>query len=159
LFLEERIENACSDPARLVNLKKRQLDASAVESKSGRSYMGKFLEIPSPNHKMVCETSVIQQPVKLMSDDTSESGIKILGVNGISPMGRSMENEKTHSSSNEQELELNSCAEMDRRTNRYLVKEPEQIFSGGTGTDEMSSKNLKVPNETELGDDDERNKR
>ncbi|KAK2414823.1 SCAR family protein [Trifolium repens] len=159
LFLEERIENACSDPARLVNLKKRQLDASAVESKSGRSYMGKFLEMPSPNHKMVCEMSAIQQPVKLMSDDTSESGIKILGVNDISPMGRSMENEKTHSSSNEQELELNSCAEMDRRTNRYLVKEPEQIFSGGTGTDEMSSKNLKVPNETELGDDDERNKR
>ncbi|WJX76797.1 hypothetical protein P8452_60173 [Trifolium repens] len=159
LFLEERIENACSDPARLVNLKKRQLDASAVESKSGRSYMGKFLEIPSPNHKMVCETSVIQQPVKLMSDDTSESGIKILGVNGISPMGRSMENEKTHSSSNEQELELNSCAEMDRRTNRYLVKKPEQIFTVGTGTDEMSSMHLKVPDETELGDNDEQNKR
>ncbi|CAJ2670909.1 unnamed protein product [Trifolium pratense] len=159
LFLEERIENACSDPARLVNLKKRQLDGSAVESKSGRSYMEKFLEIPSPNHKMVCETSVIQQPVKLMSGDTSETGIKILGINGISPMGRSMENGKTHSSSNEQELELNSCAEMDRRTNRYLVKEPEQIFSGGTGTDEMYSKHLKVLDETELEDDDEQNKR
>ncbi|XP_045793868.1 protein SCAR2-like isoform X2 [Trifolium pratense] len=159
LFLEERIENACSDPARLVNLKKRQLDGSAVESKSGRSYMEKFLEIPSPNHKMVCETSVIQQPVKLMSGDTSETGIKKLGINGISPMGRSMENGKTHSSSNEQELELNSCAEMDRRTNRYLVKEPEQIFSGRTGTDEMYSKHLKVPDETEPGDDDEQNKR
>ncbi|CAI8612885.1 unnamed protein product [Vicia faba] len=157
LFLEERIENACSDPARLVKLKKRQFDGSAVEAKSGRSYMEEILEMTSPDHKMACETSINPLPVKLMSNDTGETGIEILEINGISPMRRSIENGNTHSSSNEQELELNSCSEIGRKTNGYLVKEPEQISSGGTG--EVSSKHLKVPDETELVDDDGQNER
>ncbi|XP_058737102.1 protein SCAR2-like [Vicia villosa] len=156
LFLEERIENACSDPARLVKLKKRQFDGSAVEAKSGRSYMEETLEMTSPDQKMVGETSLNPLPVKLMSSDTSETGIKILEINGISPTRRSMENGITHSSSNEHELELNSCSEIGRKTNGYLVKEQEQISSGGTG--EVSSKHLKVPDDTELVDDDGQNK-
>ncbi|XP_050912498.1 protein SCAR2 isoform X12 [Lathyrus oleraceus] len=155
LFLEERIENACSDPARLVKLKKRQFDGSAVEAKSGRSYMEEILEMTSPDHQMACETSINPLPVKLMSNDTSETGIEILEINGISHMRRSIENGKTHSS-NEQEFELNSCSEVGRKTNGYLVKEPGQISSGGTG--EVSSKHLKVPDETELVDDDGQNK-
>ncbi|XP_050912493.1 protein SCAR2 isoform X7 [Lathyrus oleraceus] len=155
LFLEERIENACSDPARLVKLKKRQFDGSAVEAKSGRSYMEEILEMTSPDHQMACETSINPLPVKLMSNDTSETGIEILEINGISHMRRSIENGKTHSS-NEQEFELNSCSEVGRKTNGYLVKEPGQISSGGTG--EVSSKYLKVPDETELVDDDGQNK-
>ncbi|CAK8542088.1 unnamed protein product [Lathyrus sativus] len=156
LFLEERIENVCSDPARLVKLKKRQFDGSAVEAKSGRSYMEEILEMTSPDHKMACETSINPLPVKLMSNDTSETGIEILEINGISHMRRSIENGKTHSSSNEQELELNSSSEVGRKTNGYLVKEPGQISSGGTG--EVSSKHLKVPDEAELVDDDGQNK-
>ncbi|XP_050912497.1 protein SCAR2 isoform X11 [Lathyrus oleraceus] len=155
LFLEERIENACSDPARLVKLKKRQFDGSAVEAKSGRSYMEEILEMTSPDHQMACETSINPLPVKLMSNDTSETGIEILEINGISHMRRSIENGKTHSS-NEQEFELNSCSEVGRKTNGYLVKEPGQISSGGTG--EVSSKHLKVPDETELVHDDGQNK-
>ncbi|KAJ1435339.1 hypothetical protein SESBI_04841 [Sesbania bispinosa] len=88
LFLEERIENACSDPARLVKLKKKQLNGPAVEAKTGKSYMEKILEMPSPDHKMVCETSYIPPPMKLMSDDTSEAGIKILEISSIAPMKR-----------------------------------------------------------------------
>jgi len=146
----------CSDPARLVKLKIRQLDGSAVETKSGRSYMEEILERPSPDHKMVRATSITPLPVKSMTDNTNETGIKIREINGISPMRRSMGNGQMHSSSNEQKLELNSCSEMDM-TNGYLVKEPEHISSGGT--DELPSKHHKVPDETELEDDDEQNER
>lgn len=157
LFLEERIENACTDPARLVKLKKRQLDGSAVETKSGRSYMEEILERPSPDHKMVRETSITPLPVKSMSDDTCEQKLELSRNYGISPMRRSMGNGEMHSSLNEHEIELNSYTQMDR-TNGYLVKEPEQISSGGT--DEMPSKHHNVPDETELeDDDDEQNKR
>lgn len=156
LFLEERIENAYSDPARLVKLKKRQFDGSAVEAKSGKSYMEKILEMPSPDHKMVCETSITSLPVKFMSDNTSETGISILEINGSSPRRKSMGNGNSHSSSNKQDLEPNSCSEMDGKTDGFLVEEPEQISSGGT--DKMSSKHLKVPAETELVDNDEQKK-
>ncbi|KAJ1387592.1 hypothetical protein SESBI_39861 [Sesbania bispinosa] len=102
LFLEERIENACSDPARLVKLKKKQLNGSAVEAKTGKSYMEKILEMPSPDHKM--------------------------------------------------ELELNPYSEMDGETNGYLMRVHEQISAGVT--DEMSSNHRKLPDETELVDDE-----
>ncbi|RDY02485.1 Protein SCAR2, partial [Mucuna pruriens] len=154
LFLEERIENACSDPARLVKLKKKQLNGSAVEATTGKSYMEKILGIPSPDHKMVCETSITPHPVKLVSDDTSESGIKILEISSITPMKRSLENENTYSSPNEQELELNPYSEMDREADGYIVEVNEQI-SGGV-TEEMSSNNLKVPNEVELVFDEQK---
>ncbi|TKY65740.1 SCAR2 protein [Spatholobus suberectus] len=148
LFLEERIENACSDPARLVKLKKKQLNGSAVEAKTGKSYMEKILEISSPDHKMVCETSITPQPFKLVSDDTRESGIKILEISSITPMKRSLGNEKTCSSPNEQGLELNPYSEMDRETDGYIVEVNVQI-SGGV-TEEMYSNNLKVLDEAEL---------
>ncbi|KAG5014270.1 hypothetical protein GLYMA_09G279900v4 [Glycine max] len=145
LLLQERIENACGDPARLVKLKRKQLNGSAVEAKTGKSYMEKILEIPSPDYKMVCETSIIPQPGKLVSDDTSESGIKILEISSITPMNRSLGNENTWSSPNEQELEVNSYSERDRDTDGYIVEVSEQI-SGGV-TEEMSSDYLKVLNE------------
>ncbi|KAK7339992.1 hypothetical protein VNO77_20683 [Canavalia gladiata] len=147
LFLEERIENACSDPARLMKLKQKQLNGSIIEGKTGKSYMEKILEGPSPDHKMVCETS-IPLPVKLTSDDTSESGIRILEVSSITPLKRSLGDENTCSSPKEQELELNPYSEMDRETNGYLVKVHEQISVGVTN--EMSSNHLKVPDETKL---------
>nr|KYP47434.1 Protein SCAR2 [Cajanus cajan] len=123
LLLAERIENACSDPARLVKLKKKQLNGSAVEAKTGKSYMKKILEISSPDHKMVHETSIISQPVKLVSDDASESGIKILEISSITPMKRSLGNENSCSSPNEQELELNPYSEMSSNNPKVLDKE------------------------------------
>ncbi|KAL2330635.1 hypothetical protein Fmac_018216 [Flemingia macrophylla] len=122
LLLAERIENACSDPARLVKLKKKQLNGPAVEVKSGKNYMEKILEISSPDHKMVHETSIISQPVKLVSDDTSESRIKILKISSMTPMKRSLGNENTCSSTNEQELELNPYSEMSSNSPKVLHK-------------------------------------
>ncbi|XP_014493150.1 protein SCAR2 [Vigna radiata var. radiata] len=135
LFLEERIENACRDPARLVKLKTKQLNGSAVE-KTGKSYMGKILEIHSPDHKLVCETSIIPQPGKLVLDD-SESGIKTLEISSIAPLNRSLGNENLRSTPNEQKLELNPYTEMYRETGGYMVEVNEQI-SGGV-SEEMSS--------------------
>ena len=83
LLLEERIENGYSNPARLVKLKKRQLNGPAVDAKSGKSYMEKFLETPSPDPKMIYETSIFPLPVKPASDDSSETGIKVLEISSI----------------------------------------------------------------------------
>lgn len=57
LFLEERIHNGFSDPARHVKLKRR-LNGFPFTSKSGKSYMEKFLKSPSPDHKEVHEIPV-----------------------------------------------------------------------------------------------------
>ncbi|KAK7374018.1 hypothetical protein VNO80_07441 [Phaseolus coccineus] len=150
LFLEERIENAFSDPARLVKLKKKQLNGSAVEAKTDKSYMEKILKIHSPDHKLVCE---IPQPGQLVLDD-SQSGIKTLEVSSITSLNRSLGNENLCSTPNEQELELNPYTEMDRETSEYIMEVNEQI-SGGV-TEEMSSNYLKVIDEAELVFDEEK---
>ncbi|KFK36736.1 hypothetical protein AALP_AA4G162900 [Arabis alpina] len=43
LFMEEHLEARHSDPARVVKLKTRKLDGYSLISKSGESYMGKFV--------------------------------------------------------------------------------------------------------------------
>ncbi|KAM7264956.1 hypothetical protein ACFE04_002639 [Oxalis oulophora] len=48
LLTEDRVENGLSNSTRLVKLKRRQLH----DPKPGRSYMEKFLGIPSPNNNM-----------------------------------------------------------------------------------------------------------
>ncbi|KAI4353485.1 hypothetical protein L6164_002431 [Bauhinia variegata] len=155
LFLEERIENAYSDPARLVKLKKRQLIGSALEAKNRKSYMEKFLETPSPDHKMVCETSIIPLPVKSVSDDVSEAGVRILEISTISPVKRSLETESACSSPKEQEIELKPSSDMGRETDD-LVKVHEQMDAGVM--DEMSSSHLDVPEETALADHGQKKK-
>lgn len=154
LLLEERIENGYSNPARLVKLKKRQLNGPAVESKAGKSYMEKFLETPSPDHKMICETSIFPLPVKLTSDDNSEAGIKILEISSMSPVKKSLENENTLSSPNVQELELKPFSEVVDEINGDPVKVKEQISAGMT--DEISSNHLKLLDETELAIDEQK---
>ena len=101
--MEERIENHHSDPARLVKLKKRQLNASAIDSKTGKSYMEKFVDTP-PERELACETSVT--PALLTSDYTSESGIRILEISTVSPVERSPGNESASSSPNVHEVVL-----------------------------------------------------
>ncbi|RDX61927.1 Protein SCAR2, partial [Mucuna pruriens] len=154
LLLEERIENGYSNPARLVKLKKRQLSGPEVEARAGKSYMEKFLETPSPDHKMVCETSIFPLPVKLTSDDTSEPGIKILEINSISPVKKSLGNKNNYSSPDEQELELKPFSKMDEEPNGDLVKVKEQISAGVT--DNMSSDHLKLPDEADLAIDEQK---
>lgn len=63
LFLEEHLEAHHSDPARVVKLKTRKLDGYSLISKSGESYMGKFVrtsvdnktgyEIMTPNPELL----------------------------------------------------------------------------------------------------------
>ncbi|KAK3032880.1 hypothetical protein RJ639_037057 [Escallonia herrerae] len=83
LFLEERVENGVSDPARLVKLKKR-LNGFPFHSKVGRSYMEKFLKTPSPEDKEVREISIGSPSLKLPSNIPSESGLEILEINTVS---------------------------------------------------------------------------
>jgi len=153
LFLEERIENAFRDPARLVKLKKKQLNGSVVEATTGKSYMEKILETHSPDHKLVSETSIIPQPGQLVLDD-SQSGIKTLEISSITSLNRSLGNEKFCSTPNEQELEPNPYTEMDREIGGYIVEVNEQI--SGRVTEEMSSNYLKVIDEAELVFDEQK---
>ncbi|WJX42888.1 hypothetical protein P8452_30067 [Trifolium repens] len=150
LLLEERIENGYSNPARLVKLKRRQLNGPAVEEKAGKSYMEKFLETPSPDPKMIYETSIFPLPVNPTSDDSCEAGIKILEISSISPLKKSIgdENTCTYSSPNEQEFELNQFPEEVGETNGDLVMVKEQI-PVGVG-DEKPFNDVKVSDETEL---------
>ncbi|XP_004506831.1 protein SCAR2 isoform X2 [Cicer arietinum] len=154
LLLEERIENGYSNPARLVKLKKRQLNGPSIEAKSGKSYMEKFLDTPSPDHKMICETSIFPLPVKPTADDTSEAGIKILEISSTSPVKKSIGDENTCSSPNELELELKQFPEEVGETNGDVVMVKEQISVGVT--DKMSFNDVKVCDETELAINEQR---
>ncbi|CAK8574773.1 unnamed protein product [Lathyrus sativus] len=145
LLLEERIENGYSNPARLVKLKKRQLNGPAVEAKSGKSYMEKFLETPSPDPKMIYETSIFPLPVKPAPDDSSEAGIKILEISSIE---KSIGDENSCSPPYEPEFELNQFSEEVGEANGDLVMVKEQISVGVR--DEMSFNDVKVSDETEL---------
>ncbi|XP_030927979.1 protein SCAR2 [Quercus lobata] len=98
LFLEERIENTFSDPARLVKLKKRQLNGYPFDSKSGRSYMEKFVETDTAEHEVVHEKS-ITSPVKLTMDNYSESGLEILEISTVSPVKKSSQGKESACSS------------------------------------------------------------
>ncbi|GLT73757.1 hypothetical protein SLA2020_455940 [Shorea laevis] len=112
LFLEERIENAYSDPARPVKLKRRQINASPLDPKSGKSYMEKFLETHSPGHKIVYETSVTPLFLKLASNNSSDSGLDIIEISTVSPMEKASQGkESTSSSPNAEEPAVKSSME------------------------------------------------
>ncbi|KAI9115872.1 hypothetical protein K1719_012802 [Acacia pycnantha] len=151
LLLEERIENACADSGRHVKLKNRQLNGSVTEAKTGKSYMEKFLESPVHDDDVVRENSVSPPHARLVSDDTSEEGIKILEISTVGPVKRSLENERTYSWTNEEEAILKPSSEMRRSKaleNGDLVNKHEQGSS--RVSDKISSNYSKVPDETEL---------
>ncbi|KAK6245151.1 hypothetical protein QUC31_011560 [Theobroma cacao] len=129
LFLEERIENAYKDPSRLVKLKRRQLNESPLEIKSGKSYMEKFLESPSPEHKAVYETSGTPPPLELTLDNSSDSGLEILEISTVSPVKNTSQGKENSSSSPDaQEIVLKpSVEELNREViDREIVKVPER---------------------------------
>ncbi|KAB2098526.1 hypothetical protein ES319_A01G245000v1 [Gossypium barbadense] len=99
LFLQERIENVYNDPVCLVKLKRRQLNEFPLDPKSGKSYMEKFLETPSPEHKAVYETSGVPQPLRLTSKHSSESGLEIHEISKESPVKNSSIGKEISSSS------------------------------------------------------------
>ncbi|KAA0063735.1 protein SCAR2 isoform X2 [Cucumis melo var. makuwa] len=105
LFLEERIESCFNDPLRLVKLKKRQFNG-CIDSKNGKSYMEKFLETPSPEHKMVYEASVAAPTLHSIADNTNDLGLRILDITTVSPASKSPGRGSTCSSCLAQEEEL-----------------------------------------------------
>ncbi|OMO84942.1 hypothetical protein CCACVL1_10546 [Corchorus capsularis] len=130
LFMEERIENAYNDPTRLVKLKRRQLNESALDLKSAKSYMEKFLESPSPEHKAVYETSGTPPTLKLTLDNSSESCLEILEISTVSPMAKSSQGKETSSSSpNAPEIVMKpSVEELNGEViDREIVKLPEPV--------------------------------
>ncbi|KAJ6871503.1 protein SCAR2-like [Populus alba x Populus x berolinensis] len=107
LLLQEHFENGHSDPARLVKLKRRQINGSPFDLKPGKSYMEKFVLTPSPERKQVCEDSVTRSPLKFTLDNSSESGYEIHEVSVVSPAKKSLYGgESTSSSPSEQEAML-----------------------------------------------------
>ncbi|XP_010325778.1 protein SCAR2 isoform X1 [Solanum lycopersicum] len=72
LFLEERIENGINVPAHRVKLK-RKLNGFPFDPRTGKSYMNKFLEISSPEHKVVHEVGIDSSPLRLPSTDACET--------------------------------------------------------------------------------------
>ncbi|CAI0474812.1 unnamed protein product [Linum tenue] len=86
LFLEERVANGHSDPARVVKLKRRQLNGSPFDMKSGKSYMEKFLETLSPDNKAVYEDSVNPPLSTLSQYGYKESGLEIVEITAVSPV-------------------------------------------------------------------------
>ncbi|XVF76903.1 hypothetical protein PTKIN_Ptkin13bG0304700 [Pterospermum kingtungense] len=127
LFLEERLENAYNDPARLVKLKRRQLNESPLDSKSRKSYMEKFLETPSSEHKVVYETSDTLPPLRLTLDNSSESGVEIHEIRTVSPVKNSLQGKEISSSPAGQEIVLKpSMEELNGEViDREVVKVPE----------------------------------
>lgn len=130
LFLEESVEKGLSDPARLVKLKKRQLDASPFNSRSGKSYMEKFLETP-PERDEVREISVNPLPLKMASDYSSESGLEIYEITTVSPVKeKSQRKESTCSSPNAHEVVLKPSMDKLYGNDRQIVMVPEPGADG-----------------------------
>ncbi|KAJ4704318.1 protein SCAR2-like isoform X2 [Melia azedarach] len=155
LFLEESIEKAHSDPARLVKLKKRQLNASPFDSRSGRSYMKRFLET-TPERNVVRDISVTPLPLKMISDNSSESGLEIHDVNTVSPVKRSPQgNESTCTSPDAHEVVIKPSMDelYGEVTGRQIVKVPES--SADDERDEIPSSLHKVTIEKEIVVDEE----
>ncbi|KAK8512134.1 hypothetical protein V6N12_031862 [Hibiscus sabdariffa] len=97
LFLEEHIENGYNDPARLVKLKRKQLNESPLDSKCGRNYMEKFLETPAEN-EAVHEISGTP-PLRSTSENSSGSGPETIDISTVSPVKVSSQGKETLSSS------------------------------------------------------------
>ncbi|XP_050383492.1 uncharacterized protein LOC126800219 [Argentina anserina] len=117
LFLEERIENAYSDPARRVKLKRRHLNGSAIDSRTRKSYMDKFVDTHSPERKLICATSVTSPLLNFSSDNKNESGLRILDISIVSPAEKSSERGSSSSSTNDQEV---------------VSKQSMEVLSGGS---------------------------
>ncbi|XP_075638172.1 protein SCAR2 [Castanea sativa] len=154
LFLEERIENTFSDPARLVKLKKRQLNGYPFDSKTGRSYMEKFLETHTAEHEVVHEKS-ITSPLKLTMDNNSDSGLEILEISTVSPVKKSSQGKESACSSPNAQEEV-SEPYMEKFNGDVIGGKFVQVSEPGNDgdTNDISSSSLhKVAVEKELAVD------
>lgn len=118
LFLEERIENHVSDPARRVKLKRR-LNGSPFDSAMGKSYMDAFLKIPTPDPDVVREIPLTSSPLNMAAN---VAGITRNGVDigEISPDKITQQRKRSLYSSSDSEaghkLSIHDLAEEDYGT-------------------------------------------
>ncbi|CAN0879605.1 Protein SCAR2 [Linum grandiflorum] len=148
LFLEERVANGHSDPARLVKLKKRQLNGSPFNMKSGKSYMEKFLKSPSPDNKAVCEDSVNPPLLALTQGNYSESGLEIVAIASASPTEQLAQDDRINSSSPEVEDTGSEHLHDDfngKDTDKWIVKVSDIVAD--CETDESPVHNMSIGKE------------
>ncbi|XP_010256993.1 PREDICTED: uncharacterized protein LOC104597241 [Nelumbo nucifera] len=72
LLLEERRQTENNAPGHRAKLKKRQSNQFPFGSTTGKSYMEKFVEMHSPECKIVCESSLTYTNLQMASKETSE---------------------------------------------------------------------------------------
>ncbi|CAN4115949.1 unnamed protein product [Withania somnifera] len=94
LFLEERIENGINVPAHRVKLR-RKLNGFPFDPKTGKSYMNKFLEASSPEHKVVHEVGIDSSPLRLPSTDVYGTSMDTEDMRPQSPNKEVMERNKS----------------------------------------------------------------
>ncbi|KAE8658646.1 SCAR, putative isoform 2 [Hibiscus syriacus] len=131
LFLEKHIENAYNDPALLVKLKRRQLNESALDSKSGRTYMEIFRETSPEQNKADFEISGTL-PLSLTVDNSPESVPETLDISTVSPVKVSSQGKETLSSSptvHENVLKPSLDELNDEAIDREIMKVPERTVA------------------------------
>ncbi|PSS17674.1 hypothetical protein CEY00_Acc00063 [Actinidia chinensis var. chinensis] len=84
LLLVDGVENLVNDPTHRVKLKRR-LNGFPFDSKTGKSYMEKFLKTPTAGHNTVHVISGDSSPLKLPYNITGEPGVEILEISIVSP--------------------------------------------------------------------------
>lgn len=152
LFLVDRVENGTDGPARLVKLKKRQLNESPFDSKTGRSYMEQFLETHSPEQEVVHEICVSPPSLKLASNSGHEPGLEILEISTVSPSKESLQR-KSSSPRGQEKVQRPFMDEVvEEAIDGAILKVPESNPEGET--DKISSI-YKVPDEREVQVDGE----
>lgn len=118
LFLEEeRIENGSNDSGRRVKLKRR-LNGFPFDSKTGKSYMEKFLRTPSPEH-VVHEVSVDSSPLRLPASNVYEIGLDYVETNATSA-----DKEATHT-----KLSLSPSLSPSRSEENDAIKQPNDALN------------------------------
>ncbi|CAH8310582.1 unnamed protein product [Eruca vesicaria subsp. sativa] len=127
LFMEEHLETQFSDPARVVKLKTRKLDGCSLISKSGESYMGKFVQTYVDN-KAGYERIDRDQP-ELLTWNTDSARDVVASIPEIS-MVDGPENSRRESRS---DVSLPSEQETVGYTEKDIETVPESIHNGFPG--------------------------
>ncbi|XP_073044553.1 protein SCAR2-like [Primulina eburnea] len=92
LFMKESVENGVSYPGRRVKLKRR-LNGFPFDSKPGKSYMEKLLEITSIEDKVLHEASM--KSLTLPTHSLNDSDLEVVGGALMSPDRESMERKRS----------------------------------------------------------------
>ncbi|MCD9646229.1 hypothetical protein HAX54_035917 [Datura stramonium] len=160
LFLEERIENGINGPAHRVKLK-RKLNGFPFDPKTGKSYMDKFLEASSPEHKVVHEVGIDSSPLRLPSTDAYETLMDTEDIRPPSPDKEVMQRNKSASLSpsppqSEESNALKPClGEVDEDLSHYRFRGISRRSHKSQSTDIFPSTHS-VVDEKEIAVDGER---